>query len=331
MTSSSGIIILQGYKAQRLKSAIRRFCAQESNGNCPLEIELYRTKTNAYIVSFPPSAPFELFCELLFKLDTGKDNAKQKAYSYYNDKSKSKLPNRSLLYLDPDHYYAAISPQGNLYHEETNGNPYHLKPTGKQAYYIPLSDVYISNATKVATFSIPKRKPVSQESNHKRLQHNGCLAIFTKKGLPYICLAATMLYSASLSARTQAPVSYIELYILLAALPLPLLCSKLREHYAAAATGIFCIFYALLYIPNYHFSKPIASQEATIEEIRQDSKKWNMLTVRFNDNTTFTLRYGVNRTRMQPGDTCILDIYEGLWGMNVCRALKFHNQQLWAH
>ena len=50
---------------------------------------------------------------------------------------------------------------------------------------------------------------------------------------------------------------------------------------------------------------------------------------RFGNNDVFRLGYSVNTELMHEGDTCVLDMADGLWGLKVCRGVTCNGERIW--
>ena len=131
------VIYIEGVNKREIKSIVKRFCSEESGKGVRFTVYLHRLEGKAYALNFPQAIPFDLFCELLFKLDT-LPNDKRKVRAYCKRKQKrSGLPAESMIYVNDSSKsdFAAVDTKGNVYEDDINTEPYSFK-----SIYIPFMD-----------------------------------------------------------------------------------------------------------------------------------------------------------------------------------------------
>lgn len=128
------VIYIEGVNKREIKSIVKRFCSEESGKGVRFTVYLHRLEGKAYALNFPQAIPFDLFCELLFKLDT-LPNDKRKVRAYCKRKQKgSGLPAESMIYVNDSSKsdFAAVDTKGNVYEDDINTEPYSFKSTGNR-------------------------------------------------------------------------------------------------------------------------------------------------------------------------------------------------------
>lgn len=328
------VIYIEGVGEREIKSIVKRFCMEESGKGVRFTVYLHRLEGKAYALNFPQTIPFDLLCELLFKLDTLPDG-KRKVRAYCKRKQKgSGLPAESMIYVNNSGKsdFAAVDTKGNLYEDDIDAEPYSFKPTGKQALYIPFMDAKFPSASNIHAFRVTEGK----FSLWQRICNKVQSFIETWRSCTSGCLSSIIVlmafcYCASLALRTED--GNLFLYLVLTAAVVGLLPITKKEYASRLTLVLLNALVILVYIPNYHFPKQIEKRKAVIEKIYigaggRTGNKSNAR-FRFENNETFSISYRINENLMHVGDTCILDMGKGLWGMEVCRGVMCNGKQIW--
>ena len=328
------VIYIEGVNKREIKSIVKRFCSEESGKGVRFTVYLHRLEGKAYALNFPQAIPFDLFCELLFKLDT-LPNDKRKVRAYCKRKQKgSGLPAESMIYVNDSSKsdFAAVDTKGNVYEDDINTEPYSFKSTGEQAIYIPFMDTKFPSASNIHAFRATEEKFSLWQRICNKVQGfmedwRSC----TSGCLPIIIVLGLFCYSASLNLRTAD--GNLSWYLLLIGVLVGLLTSFTKHRYSINVVIVWFAIPVLIYIPNYYFSGPLEKRKAVIEKIYKGGrhKRTTFARLRFGNDDTFTIGYKVNENLMHVGDTCILNIGKGLWGMDVCRGVMCNGKQIYKH
>lgn len=322
------VILIQGFKQREIESAVRKFCDRKSGNSVSIAMDLYRSDKNCYQLVFRQSPSFVWFCDILalFVNDKGRE-----ARGYCKDMASGCLPAGSMVYLNSRLDYEAVDPQGNVYRENEDKG-YEFVPMDQKAAYIPLSPLQLSDSSRVATFTIAEEKVSVWQRMLNRIRRNGG----GKKGIPKGCLSVILYflivaYGISLEYRTDCVVSD---WVKIGAIVLLLLLLLVKRNYANLVFGIFSAIYLMIIIPNYYFSTYLGKKEAVIEKMyTSGTRGFSHLNAvfRFDNHDTFVLRYKIDKKLLHIGDTCVLDMWDGLWGMKVCRGVSVRGKQIWEH
>lgn len=325
------LIYIPSTDLRKIKSIVNRFCNEESGKGIRFSFYLQPSGDNGHVLVFQKAIPFDLLCELLFKLDFLSEE-KQKVRAYLNIVQKGNgLPAGCMIYVNINNKseYAAVDANGNLYEDDVETEPYLFKPTGKQANYINCRKVNIPSASHSVNFCVTEEKTNLFKRICNKIQAgledtnpyiSGCL--------PVIIALLIFLYSSSLSLRTDDRKLY--LYILLISFAIGLLPIT-KKGYSTRFTVLLFSLMILTYIPNYHFSRHMEKRKAVIEKIWESKRYSHNAKFRFENDETLVIGYRINTKLMHIGDTCILDIGKGLWGMEVCRGVMCNGIQIWEH
>lgn len=333
-------IYIEGSEKRKITTVVKRFCLKEGGKGIQLTISLHALEGGNYVLFFHQVPPFDLFCELLFTLHTQLDgNKKVRAYCK-NNSQRTELPDKTMIFINAGQNLSAIDSEGNLYEEDSEAGPYSFRKTAKQMDYISILKEECSSLNKSATFHIAKKRTGTWERLSAKMQGfiygskqsvSGCL--------PLVILLGLWAYSFSLSARTEhTPLPWYLAGIALTAGILPFNIIKAptrlffgKNGYIFKVLAIFLILEILVYIPNYHLSRHIGEEKAVVEELYNHGKRNNHrgALLRLTNNDTFDLEYGIRD--MQPGDTCFIDLWKGIWGLRICRGLKSGDEQIWKY
>lgn len=324
------IIFIESENLREIKSIVNKFCIDESGKGVSFSFHLQSFGKKSHILVFSQAIPFDLFCELLFSLDVLSED-KRKVRAYLNVRKKgSGLPAGCMVYVnDIDKSdFAAVDSRGNLYEDDAEAEPYLFKPTGKTACYVPFPKPKSQNAVEVCTFHVTEGKTgwSKRISNKVRIIADR-LRSCTVGCLPTTIMLIGFIYSASLALRTENNLSRYYIWTFIAVMIILLL---FKENYMGKAVAVFCALHMLIYIPNFCFSRQAEPGRAVIEKITQ-RRRGKTAHFRFENNETFRVNYKVNEELMHEGDTCVLYIADGLWGMKVCRGVICNGKQVWKH
>lgn len=322
------VIRIQGFKQREIESAVGKFCDRKSGNGVSVTMDLYRSDKDCYQLVFRQEPSFVWFCEILalFVNDKGKESR-----GYCRNMASGCLPAGSMVYLNRRLDYEAVDPQGNVYRENEDKG-YEFVPMNQKAAYIPLGLSQLSDSSRVATFTITEEKVSVGQRMLNRIRRNGGGKRDVSWGcLPVILYFLIVAYGISLEYRTDCVVSN---WVKIGAIILVLLLFLVKRNYANLVFGIFSAIYLMIIIPNYYFSTYMGKKEAVIENIyTSGSRGLSHLNAvfRFDNHDTFVLRYKIDKELFHVGDTCVLDLWNGLWGMKVCRGVSVKGKQIWEH
>lgn len=325
------VIHIPSTDLRAIKSIVNKFCNNESGKGIKFSVLLQTLENDNHILVFPKAIPFDLFCELLFKLDLLSDN-EQTVRAYLHIKQKGNgLPAGCMIYANDteESDYVAVDSQGNIYRDDLEAEPYQFKLTGKHGQYIPCQEAYHKRVRSSYTFLVTEEKASLLKRIGNKVQRiMDSLYSGTTGCLPRIIITLLFFYSIILAHCTED--GKLFLYIIITALVASLLPITKNKNVNRFAVVFFALV-ILAYIPNYHISRHIEKRKAVIEKITigQGRSRINSAHFRFENNETFKLSYKVNKNKMHVGDTCILDIGEGLWGMTVCHGVMCNGKQIW--
>ncbi|WP_283127669.1 hypothetical protein [Bacteroides clarus] len=325
------VIHIPSTDLREIKSIVNKFCNNESGKGIKFAIQLRSLENDDHVLVFPKAIPFDLFCELLFKLDLLSDE-EQDVRAYLNvEQKESGLPARCMICVSDTGKsdFTAVDSKGNSYEDDAEAEPYHFKPTGKNGQYIPCHEANHTRVRSSYTFLVTEEKVDLLKRICNKVQEVAASFHSCTSGcLPTIILLLIFCYSASLSLRTED--GKLFLYIIIAALVVGLLPIMKNKYANGFATAFFALV-ILTYIPNYHCPRYMEKRKAVIEEIhiRKGRRDFNSARFRFENNETFKVSYKVNEELMHIGDTCILDMGKGLWGMEICRGVMCNGKQIW--
>lgn len=334
------LIYIEGSKEQKIILIAKQFCLKESGKGFHLTISLHTLKEGNYILAFHQVPPFELLCELLFTLHTQLDE-RNRVFAYCSRSLHTgALPDKSMVYITPQQDLAAIDLEGNVYEEDIENGPYFFKQTVKRMDSPSIPKAEYSSQNKKATFLIVPKRTDKQGHLSAKIQSY----LFGSKQhfagcLPPIILLVLWGYSFSLAARTEDVFLtwHLGIFALIAGmLPVKIIQTIAhlffsRNGYVFKVLAIFLITEILVYIPNYHLSRHIGEEQTVVEELYSHGRRNNLkgVVLRLTNNDKFDLQYGVRH--LQPGDTCLIDLWKGVWGLKVCRGLKIDNKQIWKY
>lgn len=322
------IIHIESDNLREIKSIVSKFCINESGKGVSFSFQLQSFGKKSHILVFPQAIPFDMFCELLFSLDVLSED-KRKVVAYLNvGREENGLPAGCMVYVnDTDKSdFAAVDSKGNLYEDDVEAEPYLFKPTGKTACYVPFRKQKYQSTEGGCTFHVSEEKPgLSKRISNKVRRIADSLRSFTSGCLPVIIMLIGFMYSTSLDLRTED--NDLSLYLVWTFVAVMIILLMFKENYMGKAVAVFCALHILTYIPNYCFSKQAEPRRAVIEKITGGKT----VHFRFENNETFKVGYKVNEELMHEGDTCVLDIADGLWGMKVCRGVICNGQEVWKH
>lgn len=225
--------------------------------------------------------------------------------------------------------FAAVDSKGNVYEE--NIEPYVFQPTGKHKQYIPCRETNHIKARKSYSFFVTEEKARPLKRIYSKIQKvTEGIPLWLSVCLPIIVLSILFYSAGLLYARTED--GNLISYLILAAVVVGLLPIT-KNKFVIKFMFTFCVLFILAYIPNYYFSRHMEKRKAVIEKIHVVNRRRALDTVkfRFENNDTFIVGYEVNEELTHVGDTCILDIGEGLWGMRVCRGVMCNGIQIWKY
>lgn len=321
------IIHIENSNLREIKSIVSKFCINESGKGASFSFQLQSFGKKSHILVFPKATPFDLFCELLFRLDVLSED-KRKVRAYLNvEREENGLPAGCMIYVNATDKsdFAAVDTKGNLYEDDVEAGPYMFKPTGKKACYVPFRKQKYQSTEGGCTFHVTEAKPGLSKRIASKLRR------IARSSTTWGCLLEIIFligffHSASLNLRTETNIGKYYIWALVAALIIIQLFKKKQMGIIIAA--VFCTLNILTYIPNYYFSKQPESYRAVIEKItpRNNGKTAHC---RFENNEIFRVRYNVDEELMHEGDTCLLYIADGLWGMKVCRGVICNGKEVW--
>lgn len=334
--NQEAVIIIKSRKERRLKYIVRQFCQKESGKDVMLSINLHRIERGVYALNFSQLPPQVLFCDLVYKLGA-KPNDFQEVRAYYKKGMNGGLPGSSVLFVDEKSNLMAVDSKGKLYEEDAERDPYWFKPKEETMAYIPFEYSRFPKYSRIAIFFVTEQKSsllqqtlckLSKITEWIELLWEGCLSV-----LVWLLLVG---FALSLSLRTDSS-SFVSRIteIWFAVFVIYLLFGKKSKKYVQVLFSVIVGVYVLYYVPNYYFSSSKEEKKAVIQEVYQTSgRKGHLRThalLRFENNETFVLSYGVNKDVIKEGDTCVVDIRNGLWGTKVCRGIKCNGEWVWKH
>lgn len=322
------VIRIQGFKQREIESAVRRFCDPKGGNGVSVTVDLYQLDKDCYQLVFRQEPSFVWFCDILalFVNDKGRE-----VRGYCKNTASGCLPAGSMVYLNRQLDYEAVDPQGNVYRENQDKG-YEFVQMDQKAAYIPPGLSQLSDSSRVATFTIVEEKVLVGQRILNRILHNGG----GKRGFSWGCLPVIfylliVAYGISLEYRTDCVVSG---WTKIGATMLVFMLLFVKRNYASLVFGIFSAIYLMIIIPNYYFSTYMGKKEAVIEKMyTSGTRGFSHLNAvcRFDNHDTFVLRYKIDKKLLHTGDTCVLDMWDGLWGIKVCRGVSVKGKQIWEH
>lgn len=337
MKQDLSIILIQSNNLREIKAIVNGFCNKESGKGVGFSFRLQSVGNGSYALIFPKVVPFDLFCELLFKLDVlSEDNRKVLAYLNVEQKE-SGLPAGCMIYVNATEKsdFAAVDANGNLYEDDVKTEPYFFRPTGRREKYVHCRKMNFSGEGDSDIFHVTEEKMGLLKRMYSMAREVTKTVLPSTVGcLPTIIVILIACYTVPLWGYTKGDNVLILLLLIAAAVGIfPIKKTK----YIHRALAVFVVLNMLVYIPNYHFPKQMEKRKAVVEKIFIGSgggryAVGSYARFRFDDNETFSL--SIKRSHkelMHVGDTCVLDMGEGLWGMEVCRGVMCNGKQIWKH
>lgn len=267
------VIHIPSTDLREIKSIVNKFCNNESGKGIKFSVLLQTLENDTHILVFPKAIPFDLFCELLFKLDLSSDG-EQNVRAYLNIEQKEYgLPAGCMIYVNATDKsdFTAVDSKGNLYEDDAEAEPYHFKPTGKHGRYIPCQETYYTRVRNSYAFFVTEEKVSPLKRIYNKMQEVAASFRSCTSGcLPLIVFVVIIGYCLRLSFRTED--GKLFLYLILIAFVAELLPIAKNKYANKFATALFALV-VLTYIPNYHIPRHMEKRKAVIEKNIHKNRK----------------------------------------------------------